>query len=275
MRYREIQPDARLGQLVKCLWILEDEAGIQSDAVERVVPDGSIELIVNYGVPFDQSVEGARSSGSDRPFVAGQLSRAIRLRRRGAVGMIAARFHPATATAFLRGQMHEITDRILTLEMVGRASSHNLAERIRLADNDADRIALLEHWLLRACSNEGSCRTDVVQASHLIRKSRGQADIASVARGLAISTRTLEREFQRSVGLTPKRFARVMRFRNVLHALTRVQDWRWADVALRCGYTDQAHLVNEFREFSGLPPARFLREGSQMAALSSAVRETR
>ena len=189
--------------------------------------------------------------------------------------MIAARFHPATATAFLRGQMHEITDRILALDMVGRASSRNLAERIQVADNDADRIALLEHWLLRACSNEASCRTDVIQATHLIRKSRGQADIASVARGLAISTRTLEREFQRNVGLTPKRFARIIRFRNVLHALTRVQDWRWADVALRCGYSDQAHLVNEFREFSGLPPARFLREGSQMAALSFAVRETR
>jgi len=100
MRYREIKPNAPLDQLVQCYWILED-ADNQPDVVERVVPDGSIELILHYGIPFQQEVEGVRSNGIARAIVAGQCSGAIQLRRHGAVGMIAARFHPATAIALL------------------------------------------------------------------------------------------------------------------------------------------------------------------------------
>ena len=265
MRYREIKPIAPLDQLVQCFWILEDVDNLP-DVVERVVPDGSIELILHYGVPFQQEVEGVRSNGIARAIVAGQCSGAIQLRRRGAVGMIAARFHPATAIALLGGNMHELTDRILTLETVVSVASGNLTERIQLAGNDAERVSLLERWLLQACPNQAPCRTDVIQATHLIRASRGQADIAAIAHRLRISTRTLEREFKKNVGLTPKRFARIIRFRQVFDARARVRDWTWADVALRCGYTDQAHLIHEFRHFSGLPPTQFLREGGEMAA---------
>lgn len=169
MRYREIKPNAPLDQLVQCFWILEDEAGNQFDGAERVVPDGSIELILHYGVPFQQEVEGAQTNGIARAIVAGQCSRAIQLRRRGAVGMIAARFHPATAIALLGGNMHELTDRILTLETVVSAASGNLNERIQLAGNDAERVYLLERWLLQACPNPVPCRADVIQATHLIR----------------------------------------------------------------------------------------------------------
>ena len=54
-------------------------------------------------------------------------------------------------------------------------------------------------------------------------------------------------------GLTPKFLARVLRFR---HVLSRVETCAsFADLALDCGYYDQAHCINEFREFAGRTPA--------------------
>lgn len=266
MRYREIKPIAPLDQLIQCLWILEDEMSNQNQDVEHVVPDGSIELILHYGIPFQQDVVVARSNGFTRAIVAGQCSGTIQLKRRGAVGMIAARFHPTTATAFLVGNMNDLTDRILTLEMVGRAPSSNLIEHIQSACNDAERINALQHWLLRANSDTKPCRPEIIQATHMIHKSKGQIDIATIAHQLMISTRTLKREFKKSIGLTPKRFARIIRFRHVLDTLSRIRDWTWTDMALRGGYSDQAHLIHEFHQFSGFPPTRYLRESGEMAA---------
>jgi AraC-like DNA-binding protein len=198
--------------------------------------------------------------------VAGQCTRFLELQRCGAVGIIAARFHSASATAFLCGYMDELTDRIRALETLGRVASGDLAERIRDAGCDTARVALLERWLLQASSDNVPSYSAVVEATRLIRASKGLVDIATVARRLTISTRTLERRFRRTVGLTPKGFARIIRFRQVFDALTHVRDWTWADVALRCGYTDQAHLIHDFGQFSGLSPARFLIDGGEMAA---------
>ena len=66
MRYREIKPIAPLDQLIQCLWILEDDVTDQNQDVEHVVPDGSIELILHYGIPFQQDVVGAGSNGFTR-----------------------------------------------------------------------------------------------------------------------------------------------------------------------------------------------------------------
>lgn len=266
MRYREIQPGFPLSQTVQCFWILEDDTVDHHGVVERVVPDGSMELIVHYGDPFQREIDGVRSVGIARGIVAGQCTRAVCLRRQGRVGMIAARFHPGTAGSILRGPMHELTDQIVALESLDAPSSEELVDRIQSAIDDDQRLALLQRWLLRAQMAPARDHAGIAEATRRIRASRGQVDIAALARELVLSTRSLERAFARHVGLTPKRFARIVRFRQVFDALARVKDWTWADVALRCGYTDQAHLVHEFREFSGLPPARLLRERGDIGA---------
>ena len=65
-----------------------------------------------------------------------------------------------------------------------------------------------------------------------------------------------DRAFEARVGLTPKRFARLLRFQRVIaHAARGRADW--ARVAADCGYYDQSHLVHEFRALSGLTPSAY------------------
>ena len=58
-------------------------------------------------------------------------------------------------------------------------------------------------------------------------------------------------------GLTPKRLARVIRFRHALAQAQRSRTVDWAQLALECGYFDQAHFINEFRELAGTTPAEY------------------
>jgi transcriptional regulator GlxA family with amidase domain len=68
----------------------------------------------------------------------------------------------------------------------------------------------------------------------------------------------LRRVFFEQTGLTPKHFSRVIRFRHSLSVLTSRKRGEWAQVALECGYYDQAHFDNEFRELSGYSPGQFV-----------------
>ena len=75
-----------------------------------------------------------------------------------------------------------------------------------------------------------------------------------------MSSRHLRRSFTASVGMSPKAVARTIRFHRVLAATDAVPQVDWADVAARCGYSDQAHLIHEFTAFTGFTPATLHRE---------------
>ena len=91
----------------------------------------------------------------------------------------------------------------------------------------------------------------------MIARNMGLAAIDRITGTLGVNERTLERRFQQKFGLSPKRFSRIIRFQNFLNA-ARISDSRGIlDTALSFGYYDQAHLIREFREFSGKTPFAF------------------
>lgn len=87
-----------------------------------------------------------------------------------------------------------------------------------------------------------------------ILRSSGSRSIAEAADAAGVSRQHLARLFDVHVGLSPKRFARVTRFRR---AIVLGRSRRWPDVASTLGYADQSHLIAEFREFAGTTPVPF------------------
>jgi len=82
--------------------------------------------------------------------------------------------------------------------------------------------------------------------------------------------------FREQVGLTPKLFCRVRRFRAVLQGIGKGSPVNWAELAAECGYFDQAHLIRDFRVFAGMTPATYRRETPErdrqlLAALANAT----
>ena len=78
--------------------------------------------------------------------------------------------------------------------------------------------------------------------------------VASVLDRIGLSHRSFAQIFHDQVGLTPKSFSRVQRFQRVLRQVHRLPSIDWADVALECGYYDQAHFIHDFQTFSGFTP---------------------
>jgi AraC-like DNA-binding protein len=101
----------------------------------------------------------------------------------------------------------------------------------------------------------------VVEAWRRLTDSNGAVPVATIARELGWSSRYLGRQFATEVGLSPKVAGRVVRFDRARRALqldtARGRRLSLAELAVTCGYYDQAHMAREFAGFAGCSPSAF------------------
>ncbi len=269
MRYCEITPKPPLSSFVECFWTLEGD-GPGSGVPERILPDGCVELILNFGERFSQHVDGACVL-QPRHFLVGQMTGPILISPAGRVELLGIRFHPGGTSAFLRLPMSEVTDRVAELGGLSSELERELLsvtqDLATLSEKTSAVEAALTSRLLR-----GKSASSLMPLAARIVGSAGLISVDRLAVDAGISSRQLERRFMREVGVGPKLLSRILRFQQVFRAVERV-DLAWASIALECGYYDQAHLIRDFHQFARQTPAVLFAEQSVLT--ESFTRKTR
>ncbi|HUF27489.1 MAG TPA: helix-turn-helix domain-containing protein [Gemmatimonadaceae bacterium] len=261
MEYTELAPPAILSDVVHRIWTLRASGGDSQS--EPVVPDGHSELIVHLGEPFSEVDAAGAAHRQASVLVSGQLTGPLRLAPSAEADVIGIRFHPGSARAVLGVDMHELTDRVVPLADVSRSLACSLEDAARRSADSAGRLHAVTAVLVAARRRRGS-PVVVEQAASMLADS-GLA-IRTIARLLGTTPRTLERRFHSEVGMSPKVFQSILRFRGAFSLLERTPRGRWAGVAAACGYYDQAHMIREFRRFAGESPLSFFRPRPQLAS---------
>jgi AraC-like DNA-binding protein len=225
--YREHVPSPALREWVECFWTRRDAAPPAN--AQRVLPDGCADLVFDLG-----------AGDAD---VVGTMTRPLVIPPGEASEFLGVRFRPGRAAAFLRLPLAELTDARVPLTDVWKTW-----------DGRID-IASLEAELLKRLDPERDRRVDAAVAR--IVATGGALRIEDLANDIGISRQHLSRQFLQHVGVTPKTFARVMRFRRLVDHLDQRDEIDWADAAAEHGYYDQAHLIADFRELVGTTPNAF------------------
>ncbi len=169
---------------------------------------------------------------------------------------------PAAARTLLGFSLSEISGRFVDLEQVF-PSAAQLRERLADASDDLGRVATLERWLIAMAGP--APRVHVEAAVGAILQSGGRGTIPSVVARTPMGVRQLERHFQEDVGLSPKIFARIVRLQVALRRI-RVGS-ALTEVALACGYYDQAHMTRDFRHLAAMSPGAWQTHAGELAAL--------
>lgn len=270
MRYCEISPRPPLNDFVECFWTLRDDGPSSSGAPERILPDGCVELILNFGERFSQHHDNRREL-QPRHFLVGQMSGPILISPNGAVQLLGIRFHPGGTSPFLRAPMNELTDQIAEL---GSLSSELERELLTVSEDllsMRERTSAIESVLMARLLRD-SFHSSAIRLAARIVESAGRVSVDHLAAAAGISCRQLERRFLREIGIGPKLLGRILRFQQVFRAVDRI-DSAWASIAVECGYYDQAHLIRDFTQFAGQTPAVLLAERS--ALTEAFTRKTR
>jgi AraC-like DNA-binding protein len=157
----------------------------------------------------------------------------------------------------------DIHDRVVGLECLWGAEVFNLADELQKLSREAARIDRLESELLKQAVTRKGSRTniDIPGMAAWITHERGQMTVDDLADATGISRQHLTRVFRASVGVTPKMYCRLARFQSTLAYTHPRYCTDWARVAVQMGYTDQSHMVAEFRSFSSLTPERLRKQG--------------
>jgi AraC-like DNA-binding protein len=254
MRYREFQVGPPLSTHVECFWLLEGSDRQEPSAPERLMPDGCVELILNFGALFREHKEAGRSELQPSRFVVGQMTRPVLVAPTGPVQLLGIRFTPGGALPFFHTPPGELTNTIAPLAEVAGALDRELSGRVYEAREPTQKLRLIESALRRQITLKNEKGASLQGAISRIVSSGGQTSIDGLAGDLGISGRQLERRFLNEVGLGPKLLCRILRFQQVFRAVER-EDKNWARVAADCGYYDQAHLIRDFRQFAGQTPS--------------------
>ncbi|HVW84706.1 MAG TPA: AraC family transcriptional regulator, partial [Bryobacteraceae bacterium] len=159
------------------------------------------------------------------------------------------RFRPGKAAPFLRVDSSELTGLTVSLEQLPGPPVRDLVSRLGEAKSPSDRARLLSH----AIAPPDRDPNPVQRAIEAIAQAHGTIDLDWIARQCNLSPRHFRRRCLEESGLTPKVLCRILRFRHAA-SLARAKSRDWAAIAAEAGYFDQAHLIRDFREFTGRTP---------------------
>jgi AraC-like DNA-binding protein len=259
MDYHEYAPHPRLARDVKLFWTLEADAPKLGATPHRILPDGIVEVVIHYREPYLMRRDGEpHYEQQPSSFAVSQTKRFLEIQPAGRSGFVAIRFYPWGARRFFHVPVHEFADREIELDLLWGRSARELAERVGNARSSPERVALAEAFLLRRFDDRD--RDVVDHGLRTIWAHPGRLNVRQLSQSLSTSERSLERRFRESVGASPKRMIRLVRFLSICREL-RQGVANLASLAHDGGYFDQAHFIKECRALSGLTPGELANRG--------------
>lgn len=208
---------------------------------------------------------GAIETAPQAVLVGLQTYRRVDVLLGGALRLFTIQFTPTGFSSLFGHSTAQLTDMAFAGGDVLGPEIALIAERLEAAPDLAARAAIIEAWLApRALAQ---ARDPIAWAARRMTTLHGGVRVADLARAADLGERQFERRFTRAVGVSPKRYARVLRFREALRLKAEGVEAGWASVAQAAGYVDQAHMIHEFQALAGDSPERL------MAAMAPA-RET-
>lgn len=255
--YVELAPCEALRPYVRCFWGSVapywskdvSPASPAAAAGSLVTPDTCMDVILDIN-HTDRNCETGFCGLDDRSYRVGSSRPGNRF-----VSTFGIRFYAWSAALFAEDSMRNTRNMGMDAERHFGGLKRVLESRIYESADIFSRIALAEKYLLKRMERMRENRI-LTEAAGCIVLAKGKIGLKELARRLCVCERQIERVFGEYMGMPPKRFMELVRYQylwnEVLYGKNDdVQDW-----VHRFGYTDQPHLLREFKRFHGMTPAQ-------------------
>jgi AraC-like DNA-binding protein len=242
--------------------------------VRRIWTTGNFDIAKSYstyrffadgcpGVMFQECADGMFLNDEKKLstlFLYGQTVKPIAISAGGGHRIIVVFFYPHVVKALLGIDAHELTDTCLDLGLDPLGRQERIVERLVNTPSDPERIELIKQFLVKMIlSNGRQLDPEIQMAVSKFSQPDHARNICQIRETLNMSERTLLRKFESQVGVSPKVFSNICRFRRSFDKLESGKYDKLADIAFESGYADQSHFIRSFKEFAGETPRSFLK----------------
>lgn len=259
MKYQILPPPAALQAFVRFFWVLELDSPQDVPVPHLIIPNACPALMFHYGDSLAELRSNQPVTRHASAVLSGQVTRHYTVIQPGITGLVSVVFEPHALAVFLNIPTAEFTDQSIDLSLILREQTRQLTEQIGLANGVEARIRLISKFLLnlwQAKKMPSFHRID--SCMRRIKATSTPIWVQNLADQACYSPRQFDRVFKAYTGLSPRELLRIIRFQRVFHRAYLHKNETLTELALACGYYDQAHFNHEFSEFTGQTPGQVL-----------------
>lgn len=236
------KPITDLQKLVDYVWVV-DFTHLEDDKKEDIImPLGHINIIFNYASPY-RLVEEKREITIPNAVVIGQMKRAKHVRYGQHLYQIGISLTPLGFIQLFHVPSFEFTERIVHVDEVDPLLG-DLYRQIIGCKGVEQQITVIHHYLMHRLAMNKKYTNRIEQMLIYVDQECDNLNIARMAQFFEISESTLERSFKKQIGLTPKAYGDIIKFRKLVEDEGLRRD-------IQIGYYDQSHLIKTSKKFAG------------------------
>jgi AraC-like DNA-binding protein len=249
-----------LSRYIDCVWGENyfDQPANKGRA-HLIVPDNSVELVISeHRIQRELITQGLTQHFTSHLAGLKTQPQKIRLDRST---LLSIRFRPHGLYRFTGINARELVDQNVSPEQIFGRDFTWLEEQLLETSNWEKRLDLIECFFRQRLTRNASQNDPLFEAflQHLER-GKGHIPIAGLADYFKVSVKTLERKCLQYLGITPKKYSRLVRLFNALSISTCTAESSLTDIAYRNGYYDQMHFIKEVKHFTGMVPGHFFQK---------------
>jgi AraC-like DNA-binding protein len=256
--FHEFQPCETLRPYVEFFWSGLFNTDDVDFFAQRVIPNGYIELIIHLCDTHCELLQGDNYSPSPDFTLIGLFTKPYDVHFRRQVNVFGIRFKPEAVYFIFGTPASQIQALFADIECITGRNFREYTSRLRETKLMSEKINLSETYLLNNISKSELNLYYLNRAAEIIRRCNGFISIDELAREVYISARQLEREFKQKLGVSPKRYMRIARLNEVNRMIQKGDRLSLTNLSYACGYADQAHLIRDFKQFTGESPKAFI-----------------
>jgi len=227
------------------------------ESIYKILPDTGIVIGFQYKGNLSR-MEGDKEISLAISGVSGLSDKSRVFKNSPNIGTLLVLFKETGAAHFFKAPLNELFRESVSLDnFMLRSELLYIEEQLNEAKSDSKRIAIVERFLIGRLNNTQPDKL-VLAALALIHKSKGNIRITELMEQLHISQSPLEKRFRQAVGTSPKKFASIVRLKNVIQQYN--PSASLTELGYEAGFYDQAHFIKEFRAFTGDAPEQFFKE---------------
>ncbi|GEM_PF-187605 len=257
-QYRSYPVNAALSKHIDCIWTEGFSKLPEYHYIDHlIVPDNTAELIFST-----HSIERRFANEGDtvmkcHSHLAGLKTKPQLVKLKGAV-LIAVRFKPYGLYRFTNIPLHETIDRSVPTEYLFGSAIKQLEEELLLTNDLKTQVVLINSFFTKKLVRSKQSADDMFDhvCGQMI-SSGGMLKINELADQLRVSVKTVERRFNERLGLSPKKYAQILRFFQSMKTAFDPERDCLGSLAYANGYYDQMHFVKEVKRFTGLTPREY------------------
>ena len=247
-----------LRPFVQSLWAVGPTRTSRTDHItrERVLPTGAMHLVFrlsDHPLRLFETIEDPVGHSMGHAIVGGVRAAFYVRDISEPVHSVGAQLHPSVSTVLFGAPAQDFAGRHTSLDDLWGASAAEVRERLQV-DNPERQLEILESVLADRLSQMRPLHPAV---RHALERFSANASVHDIVREVGWSHRRFIELFRNAMGLTPKLYTRLLRFRRTIRRIAAGPESSWVDVALESGYSDQPHFNREFHEFAGITPGEY------------------